>query len=114
MSTAGTTPRIGGSLTALLALVAALVVASGVAYFALEGRGANAPVVPTAPADSLYGIAIDAESAVGGEEAGLNNFQNQVRQLKEDAARDAGAPYTKDPRFARLLANAAAVLQAQT
>ena len=43
MSTAVATPRIGGSLTALLALVASLVVASGVAYFALEGRSTQRP-----------------------------------------------------------------------
>jgi len=36
----------------------------------------------------------------------ITAFQNQLRQLKEDAARDAGAPYTKDPRFNRLLTNA--------
>jgi twitching motility protein PilJ len=113
MSTAVATPRIGGSLTALLAVVALLVLASGVAYFGLASHGASAQMGPGVPADSLYAIAIDAASAAGGEQAGLNNFQNQVRQLKEDAARDAGAPYTKDPRFARLLANAATVLQAQ-
>ena len=64
--------------------------------------------------DSLYGLAIDAESAIGGDEAAINAFQNQLRQLKEDAARDAGAPYTKDPRFNRLLTNAGAVLTAQS
>ena len=47
-------------------------------------------------------------------EAAINAFQNQLRQLKEDAARDAGAPYTKDPRFNRLLTNAGAVLTAQS
>src|ERR1700730_12093755 len=111
MTTAVATPRWGGSLTAMLALVALLVLASAVAYFALEGRPTSA-AGPTVPTDALYGIAIDAESAVGGDEAGLNNFQNQVRQLKDDASRDAGAPYVKDPRFTRLLTNAAAVLQA--
>ena len=113
MTTAVATPRIGGGLIALLAVVALLVLGSGIAFFMLDGRSTS-PAAPTAaPADSLYGISIDAESAVGGDEAALNNFQNQLRQLKEDAARDAGAPYTKDPRFVRLLTNAAAVLQAQ-
>src|SRR3977135_3017500 len=113
MTTAVATPRMGGSLTALLAVVAVLVLASAIAYFALEGRPTSVPA-PTVPTDALYGIAIDAESAVGGDGAALNNFQNQLRQLKEDAARDAGAAYVKDPRFIRLLANAAAVLQAQS
>jgi twitching motility protein PilJ len=115
MTTAVATPRIGGGLIALLALVAVLVLGSGIAFYMLEGGRSSSSAAPAAaPADSLYGIAIDAESAVGGDEAALNNFQNQLRQLKEDAARDAGAAYTKDPRFIRLLTNSAAVLQAQS
>src|SRR5690348_16895114 len=113
MTTVVAAPRLGGSLTALLALVAVLVLGSGVAFFVLEARSTPA-AAPAVPADALYGIAVDAESAVGGDEAALNNFQNQLRQLKEDAARDSGAPYVKDPRFLRLLTNAAAVLQAQS
>ena len=107
------TPKIGGSLTILLALVAVLVIASGIAYFSIAGTSTATPA-PTVPADSLYGLAIDAENAVGGDQAAINAFQNQLRQLKEDAARDAGAPYTKDPRFNRLLTNAGAVLTAQS
>jgi twitching motility protein PilJ len=113
MTTAVGIPRLGGSLTGLLALVAVLVLASAVAYFAIGGRSTQTPT-PAVPVDALYGIAIDSESAVAGDEAGFNNFQNQLRQLEDDAARDAGAPYVKDPRFVRLLANAAAVLQAQS
>jgi twitching motility protein PilJ len=113
MTTAVATPRVGGSLTALLALVAVLVLGSAVAFFVLEARP-SAAATASVPADALYGIAVDAESAVAGDEAALNNFQNQLRQLKEDAARDAGAAYVKDPRFIRLLTNAAAVLQAQS
>jgi twitching motility protein PilJ len=113
MTTAVAAPRVGSNLTALLAVVALLVLASGIAYFAVGVRS-SAPPAPVVPADSLYGIAVDAESAVAGDEAGLNAFQDQLRQLKEDAARDAGAPYTKDPRFTRLLANAAAVLTAKS
>ena len=114
MTTAAAAPKVGGNLTALLSLVAVLLLGSGIAYFVLDSHTGAAAPVPTVPADSLYGLAIDAASAVGGDEAGLNNFQNQLRQLKEDAARDAGAPYTRDPRFTRLLANAAAVLTAQS
>src|SRR5882757_10432704 len=106
-------PKVGGSLTLLLALVAVMVLASGIAYFSVDGRSA-APAAPTVPVDSLYGLAIDAENAVGGDQAAINAFQNQLRQLKEDAARDAGAPYTKDPRFNRLLTNAVAVLTSQS
>ena len=107
------TPKIGGSLTILLALVAVLVIASGIAYFSIAGTSTTTQA-PTVPADSLYGLAIDAENAVGGDQAAINAFQNQLRQLKEDAARDAGEPYTKDPRFNRLLTNAGAVLTAQS
>src|SRR5882724_10686364 len=98
MTTAVATPRVGGRLTALLALVALLVLGSGIAFFVLEARPGPA-ATPSVPADALYGIAIDAENAVGGDAAALNNFQNQLRLLKEDAARDAGAAYVKDPRF---------------
>ncbi|MGH8138672.1 MAG: methyl-accepting chemotaxis protein [Steroidobacteraceae bacterium] len=104
--------RVGASLTALLALGAVLMLGSAIAYF-MAGRP-QAAQGPALPADALYGIAIDAESAVGGDEAALANFQNQLRQLKDDASRDSGAPYVKDPRFTRLFSNAAAVLQAQS
>lgn len=113
MSAASSTPRIGGSLTILLSVVALLVLASVVAFFSMQG-GRSAPQVSTVPVDTLYGLAIDAESVIGGDQAAINAFQNQLRQLKEDAARDAGAPYTKDPRFSRLLTNAGAVLTAQS
>jgi twitching motility protein PilJ len=113
MSSAVATPKVGGSLTALLAVVAVLVLASGIAFFVFQGHSA-APAAPVVPADSLYAIAIDADGAVSGDEAALNNFQNELRQLKDDASRDAGAAYIKDPRFVRLLTNAAAVLQAQS
>jgi twitching motility protein PilJ len=113
MSSAVATPKVGSTLPVLLAVVAVLVLASGIAFFMMAGRAA-APVAPSAPTDALYAIAMDAESAVAGDEASLNNFQNEVRQLKEDAARDAGAAYVKDPRFVSLLTNAAAVLQAQS
>jgi twitching motility protein PilJ len=114
MSSASGTPRIGGSLTILLSVVAVLVLATVIASFSLQGGGSSAPPAPTVPVDSLYGLAIDAESAIGGDGAAINAFQNQLRQLKEDAARDAGAPYTKDARFNRLLTNAGAVLTAQS
>src|ERR1700761_7616593 len=112
MTTAGATPKVGGSLTALLAVVAVLVLVTGIALLVTAGRS-SAPAVQSAPVDALYAIAIDADSAVTGDEAGLHNFQNQLRQLKDDAARDTGAAYVKDSRFIRLLANGASVLQAQ-
>src|SRR4051794_23787909 len=79
MTTAAATQKVGGGLTALLALVAVLVLASGIAFFALDRRP-SAPAAPTVPTDSLYGIAMDAENAVSGDEGALNNFQNQLRQ----------------------------------
>ncbi|MBS0422369.1 MAG: methyl-accepting chemotaxis protein [Proteobacteria bacterium] len=112
MSSVGT-PKIGGNLTILLAAVAGLVLASVIAYYFVGGRSA-APAAPTVPVDSLYGLAIDAENAVGGEPAAITAFQNQLGQLKDEAAHDTGAPYTKDPRFGRLLTNAGAVLTAQS
>src|SRR5512142_1689451 len=113
MSAASGTPRIGGTLTILLSVVALLVLASVIASVTMQG-GNNASQAATVPVDTLYGLAIDAESAIGGDQAAIGAFQTQLGQLKEDAARDAGAPYTKDPRFNRLLTNAGAVLTAQS
>ena len=67
MSSASGTPRIGGSLTILLSVVAVLVLATIIASFSMQG-GSSAPPAPTVPVDSLYGLAIDAESAIGGDE----------------------------------------------
>jgi len=47
MTTVVATPRVGGSLTALLALVSLLVLGSGVAFFMLEARpGPAAAALP--------------------------------------------------------------------
>ena len=111
MTSASGALRTGGGLTTLLAVVAALIVASAIAFFALQGRPTPASTVPT---DALYGIAIDAEGAARGDEAGLSSFQSQLRRLQEDASRDVGAGYVNDPRFTRLMTNAAAMLRAQS
>ena len=112
MTVTVTRARIGAGLTALLAVVAILVLASAVAYF-VAGRPKQASQTST-PTDALYAIALDAEGAVAGDPTALANFQNQLGQLKADAAHDSNAAYVRDPRFTRLLGNAAAVLQAQS
>jgi len=111
MTATGAPARVGGGLTLFLAVVALLVLAGGVAYFAMVRPGTG--TAATASVDVLYGVAIDAEQVVGGDEAALAKFQNQIGQLKADAARGGAASYAKDPRFARLMTNAAAVLQAR-
>ncbi len=111
MTGATATPRAGGSLTGLLAIVAGLVLASGAAFLALQDKPTTPAAVP-APVDALYGIAIDAQNAGAGDAAALKDFQSELGHLKDAAARDPGAPYVKDPRFLRLLTNAPAVLQA--
>ena len=111
MTSAPASPRIGGGLIALLAVVALLVMGGGAAFLASGERPAASEA--TAPVDALYGIAIDAQGAARGDAAALANFQSQVRQLKADAARDAGAAYVKDARFTRILSNGDAVLQAR-
>jgi len=77
MSAASGTSRIGGSLSILLSVVALLVLASVIAFFTMQG-GSSAPQAPTVPVDTLYGLAIDAESAIGGNQAAINAFQNQL------------------------------------
>ena len=111
MSVGAATPRIGGGLMALLGVVALLVVAGGIAFFASQGR--PAPAAPSAPEGTLYDLAISAGAAATGDGAALTSLQTQLQQLKDSAAHDAGAAYAKDARFTRILTNGAAVLQAR-
>jgi twitching motility protein PilJ len=111
MTVALASTRAGSSLTALLGVAALLVLAGGAAYFTMEGQGSRGA---GAPVDALYGIAVDAESAVGGNDAALANFQTQLQRLRDTAARDPGAAYAQDARFTRLMNNAAAVIHART
>src|SRR5262249_20414109 len=111
MTGAPATPKVGGKLVALLAALAVLVLAAGIALFT-QRSGSDSRAPKTVPTDALYGIAIDAESAVVGDAAALTNFQNRLAQLKAEAARNPSAAYVKDPRFAGLLTSAALVLQA--
>ena len=105
------TPRSKGGLTAILVAAAVLIAAGAASYFATQNR----PVAQTdsAPVNALYGIAIDAEGAVTGNDDALTNFQKALQQLKDAAAANANAPFAKDARFARLMTNAAVVLQAR-
>src|SRR5579872_539961 len=112
MTSAAAPPKLGASMTALLAAAAVLMLAAGAVYVSSAAKS-NAASSGRVPLDALYAIAADADSAVSGDQAALTNFQNQLGQLKDDATRDSGAAYPKDPRFVRLLANAAAVAQAQ-
>jgi hypothetical protein len=100
-----------GSLTALLAIAALLLLAGAAVLYTLQSHAAAAAAA--APVDALYGIAIDAEGAVSGDDTALTNFQKQLQQLKDAALRTPAAPFAKDARFARLLNNAAAVVQAR-
>ncbi len=104
-----TAQRIGGGLLVALAVVAALILASVIAYLASGPRASVA--TPGVPRDALYGIALDAEAAARGDEAGMADLQKHLAQLKEASSRDSGAAYLQDPRFGRTLSNGAAVLQ---
>jgi twitching motility protein PilJ len=111
--TAGVAPtRSNGVLTAALAAAALLIAAGAGVYFLSQNRPATA-TESAAPVSALYGIAIDAEGSLSGNEASLGSFQKQLQQLKDAAVTSAGAPFTKDARFARLLTNAATVGQAR-
>ena len=111
MSGPGSTTRVGNSLTALLAVAAVLLAAAAVTYFTQGGSSGSAG--SSAPVDALYGIAVDAEGAVAGNEASLASFQGQVQNLKDAAAANPNAPFARDARFSRLLTNAAAVSEAK-
>jgi twitching motility protein PilJ len=102
---------VGSGLAALLAVATLLVAAAVAAYFNTQGH--SVPASPTAPVDALYGIAVDAEGAVTGNEASLGSFQAQLQHLKDAAAANPRAPFAKDARFARLMSNAAAVVEAR-
>jgi twitching motility protein PilJ len=104
--------RAGGGLAVLLAIATLLLAIAAVLYFTQQGQAAAAAPNP-APVDALYGLAVDAEGAVAGNEAAVASFQSQLQQLKDTAAAYPSAQFAKDPRFARLLGNAAAVSEAK-
>jgi twitching motility protein PilJ len=103
--------RVGGGLAVLLMIATVLLAAAAVLVFTQEGPATTSSV--SAPVDALYGVAVDAEGAVGGNEAALASFQAQLQQLKDAAAASPSAPFAKDARFSRLLTNAAAVTEAK-
>jgi twitching motility protein PilJ len=111
MSGSASPTRAGGGLAALLAIATLLLAVAAVLYFTQESQ--SAPAGPAAPADALYGLAVDAEGAVAGNEAAVASFQAQLQQLKDAAAANPNAPFAKDPRFSRLLGDAAAVSEAK-
>ena len=111
MSGSASSTRAGGGLAGLLAGATLLLATAVFVYFSLGGQ--PTPASSSAPVDALYGIAVDAEGAVTGNEAALASFQTQFRQLKDAAAAAPGAPFAKDARFNRLLGNAEAVSEAK-
>src|SRR3569833_1535123 len=103
--------QIGGGLAASLIAATALLAVAAVLFFMQEGPSGSSGT--SAPIDALYGVAADAEGAVAGNEAALASFQVQLQQLKDAAAAKPGAPFVKDGRYARLVGNAAAVIEAK-
>ena len=111
MTAASAPTRTKGALTGLLAVAAVLLAGGATTYFVMQNH-ASAAAEP-APVAALYGIAIDAEGAVSGDDAALGNFQKQLQQLKDSALRTPNSSFSKDARFGRLLNNAAVVTQAR-
>ena len=113
--TTGVAPaRSNRGLTAVLAVAAVLIAAGAAAYYYdSQSRPAPAATTATAPISAFYGIAIDADGAVNGNDAAIDSFQYQLRLLKDAAVTQSGAAFAKDARFPRLLTNAAAVAQAR-
>jgi twitching motility protein PilJ len=113
MSAAAANPRSGLNLATLLAVAAALVLASALSFFFATRHKAATETAHRVPTEALYGIAIDAQNAVAGDDTALKDLQERLGQLKDSAAADPDAPFAKDARFNKLLANAVAVLQAR-
>jgi twitching motility protein PilJ len=112
MSGSASSTRIGGGLTPLLATATVLLAIAAALHFIQETQTTSGSS-SSAPIEALYGIAVDAEGVVAGNESALTSFQSQLHQLKDAAAADPGAPFAKDARFARLLTNAATVVGAK-
>jgi twitching motility protein PilJ len=112
MSGPASSIRAGGGLALLLVIATLLLAGAAVIYFTQEGPAGASASAP-APIDALYGIAVDAEDAVAGNQAALASFQSQLQQLKEAAAANPSAPFAKDARFARLLSSSTAVIEAK-
>jgi twitching motility protein PilJ len=108
--------RSGSGLTALLGLAALLLAAAGGVYVSSAPRSeAPAGSEAGAPIEALYGIALDAQSAVGGDDEGaLGTFQKHLQQLRDAGGRDQNAPFAKDPRFDRIMRDAEVVMQARS
>jgi twitching motility protein PilJ len=97
----------------LLGAAAVLLVGSAASYYWQQGHAAGASA-RNAPADALYGLAVDASGAAAGESDALARFAQNQKQLEDIAAQEAGEPFATDPRFTRLANNVAAVLRART
>jgi twitching motility protein PilJ len=111
MSGSASPTRISGGLAGLL-LAATVLLAAATVMFFMQGSPTTS-ATSRAPMDALYGIAVDAEGVVAGNEASLASFQSQLRQLKDAAAAYSNAPFAKDARFSRLLNDAATVTEAK-
>ncbi len=97
----------------MLLVIATVLLAVSVLIFFTRDNQPPAPASVTVPLDALYGLAVDSEGAVSGNEAALGSFQSQLQQLKDAAAAAPSAAFVKDARFSRLLSNAAAVSEAR-
>ena len=96
----------------LLVVATVLLAVAAVIFFTRDNQSTPAATAAV-PVDALYGLAVDAQGAVSGNETALGNFQSQLQQLKDALAAAPGAAFVKDPRFSRLLGNAAAVSEAK-
>ena len=101
--TTGVAPaRSNRGLTAVLAVAAVLIAAAAAAYYYdMQRRPAPAAATATAPISAFYGIAIDADGAVNGNDAAVDSFQYQLRQLKDAAVTQPGSAFARDARFPR-------------
>ncbi len=108
-----TTPapvRPGRGLDALILIGALLAIGVGVAWF-LARQGA--PATSAAPIEALNSLALDAQGAAAGDERALGSFEKALKELRAFAAASPDSIFAKDERYARVINNSGAVLQAR-
>jgi twitching motility protein PilJ len=109
--TAQASVRPGHRLDLLIGVALLLTLAGAVAYYVIARPGTAA--VSGAPSDALHALALDAQEAATGDEQALTNFNRELAQIRQAAARTPDAEYARDQRFTRLMSNAAIVIEAR-
>src|SRR5262245_25840538 len=104
MTTAATPAQKGRGLDLVIVVAALLALGSAATWF-LPGKSAT-PAATTAPAEDLYGIALDAPGAAAGDETALANLQTELERLRKVSREHEETTWAQDPKFSRVVNNA--------